>query len=84
MLLFQNFTQEYHVHLYAASFLIMAAVTSEVVAEPRFWQYWWELLIGFLFQLTTHICCPDLLLVDDIKGGAGNAIRDGVKADGNK
>ena len=34
-----------------------------------------------LFQLTSHIRCPDLLLVNDIVGGGSNVVRDGVKAD---
>jgi len=36
----------------------------------------------FLFRLTSHIRCPDLFLIDDIKGSASNVVRDGVKANG--
>lgn len=35
-------------------------------------------------RLAAHIRCPDLLLVDDTKGGVGNVVGDGVKAGGYK
>ena len=34
-----------------------------------------------LFRLTSHIRCPDFLLVDNSVGGGSNVVRDGVKAD---
>src|SRR5882757_5677888 len=36
------------------------------------------------FRLTSHIRCPDLLLVDDSICGGSNVVCDGVKADGHK
>ena len=38
----------------------------------------------FFCRLAAHIRCPDLLLVDDTKGGVGNVVGDGVKAGGYK
>ena len=43
-----------------------------------------EPLMWFLFRLTSHIRCPDLLLVNDSKGGGSNVVCNGVKAEGHK
>lgn len=58
----------------------MAAVKSEVVAEPASHG---SVRLGSdpsPEQLTTHISCPNFTLIDDIKRGAGNAIGDGIKS----